>query len=77
MIVEIRRGGEAGLAREVVIGVPAGGGTPHTITAGAAIASAVVHGHYHRAQCMNILRQFGVAAESIDVIDWQEQEEAP
>jgi uncharacterized damage-inducible protein DinB len=59
------------LDREVVIY------KSHTCTAGAAISGAAVHGHYHRAQCMNILRRLGVllADVSLDVIDWQEAEE--
>lgn len=50
----------------------------HSCTAGVAIASAAAHGHYHRAQCMNVLRQLGVPLDdvTIDVIDWQDTMES-
>ena len=64
------------LERPVVFRFPSPeGATSHTFTTGAAIASATVHGHYHRAQCMNILRQLNIPPASIDVIDWQLAEE--
>ena len=36
----------------------------------------LTHGHYHRAQCLNMLRHLGVPGVSdklpdLDVIDWQ------
>jgi uncharacterized damage-inducible protein DinB len=65
--------GEAGFAREVTLRFPSPEGSKtHTLTVGVAIASALVHGHYHRAQCMNILRQLDVPGASLDVIDWQQ-----
>jgi uncharacterized damage-inducible protein DinB len=67
-----------GLDREVTISFPApasDGTTSISFTAGVAIASAAAHGHYHRAQCMNILRQLGIPGASLDVIDWQQAEE--
>jgi uncharacterized damage-inducible protein DinB len=64
------------LERDVTLTFPTSGGTNSvSFTAGAAIASAAVHGHYHRAQCMNILRQLGVPGASLDVVDWQQAEE--
>jgi uncharacterized damage-inducible protein DinB len=65
-----------GFERDVVLKftTPNGPGS-HTFTAGAAIASAAVHGHYHRAQCMNIFRQLNIPTASLDVIDWQDAEE--
>lgn len=81
VIAEVVAQGHAGLSRDVmlVFQTPRGPQS-HTFTAGAAIASAAVHGHYHRAQCMNILRQLGVpgvsdALPSLDVVDWQDAEE--
>lgn len=61
------------LAREIVLrfSTPNGPGST-SFTTGAAIASAAVHGHYHRAQCMNILRQFNIPGATVDVIDWQQ-----
>ncbi|MFO0832380.1 MAG: DinB family protein [Phycisphaerales bacterium] len=76
--------GEPALARIVTLqfAQPAGAPPqpPHTFTTGACIASAAVHGHYHRAQCMNILRQLNVPGvsdklPSLDVIDWQQSQE--
>ena len=77
VINEIRSRGEAGMEREIVFRFTTAEGRPieHRFTTGAAIASAAVHGHYHRAQCMNVLRQLGVPTASVDVIDWQEAEE--
>ncbi|HEX2839493.1 MAG TPA: DinB family protein [Phycisphaerales bacterium] len=51
-----------------------------SFTSGVCIASAAVHGHYHRAQCMNILRQLNVPGvsdrlPSLDVVDWQQATE--
>lgn len=52
------------------------GGKPFTFTAGAAYIHVLTHGHYHHAQCLNILRQLGVPGISthlpeLDVTDWQ------
>lgn len=65
-----------GPEREVVLRFP-GSGVSHTLPAGVALASALVHGHYHRAQCMNILRRLGAwtmdePSPGLDVIDWHE-----
>lgn len=76
VIADVRRRGEPALAREAVLTFKTDNGESSlSFTAGAAIASAAVHGHYHRAQCMNILRQLGVTTASLDVIDWQQAEE--
>lgn len=83
VIEAVRSQGEAGLSRDVVLQFPApdpSGRTNVSFTAGACIASVAVHGHYHRAQCVNILRQLGVPGvsdrlPSLDVVDWQEAEE--
>jgi uncharacterized damage-inducible protein DinB len=52
------------------------GGKPYTFTRGAALVHALTHGHYHRAQCMNILRQLRVVGgdkptPDLDVSEWQ------
>jgi len=52
------------------------GGTPYTFTAGAAYVHVLTHGHYHHAQCINILRQLAIPGLSthlpeLDVTDWQ------
>ncbi len=52
------------------------GETSYTFTLGASFAHALTHGHYHRAQCMNMLRQLNVTGVSdkltdLDVVDWQ------
>jgi uncharacterized damage-inducible protein DinB len=76
VIAAVRRQGEPGLAHDVVLSFKAADGDKSiSFTSGASIASAAVHGHYHRAQCMNILRQLGAPTASIDVIDWQLAEE--
>jgi uncharacterized damage-inducible protein DinB len=77
VIEAVRRGGQPALSRELTLTFATTGGE-HSVsfTAGAAIASAAVHGHYHRAQCMNILRQLGAPTAAIDVIDWQQAEES-
>jgi uncharacterized damage-inducible protein DinB len=53
-----------------------------TFTRGAAIVHVLTHGHYHRAQCMNMLRHLRMAKANvpdplpeIDVSDWQAEEE--
>lgn len=53
---------------------------PYTFTAGGALTHVLTHGHYHRAQCMNILRHLNVPGLSdkltdIDVCDWQHEAE--
>lgn len=52
------------------------GGTPYAFTASAAYIHVLTHGHYHHAQCINILRQLAVPSVSdslpeLDVTDWQ------
>jgi uncharacterized damage-inducible protein DinB len=49
-------------------------------TTGCAITHVLTHGHYHRAQCQNILRQLNITGISdtladIDVCDWQHETE--
>jgi uncharacterized damage-inducible protein DinB len=51
-------------------------GQSSAFTAACAYVHVLTHGHYHRAQCMNMLRHLGVAGMSdklpeLDVIDWQ------
>jgi uncharacterized damage-inducible protein DinB len=70
VVAEARR---KGLEREISLPYQSPEGMKtFTFTAGVGVASAAVHGHYHRAQCMNILRQLNVPGASLDVIDWQE-----
>jgi uncharacterized damage-inducible protein DinB len=57
------------------------GDQTYTFTRGAAFTHALTHGHYHRAQCLNMLRQLNVPGVSdklpeIDVVDWQYDEES-
>ena len=57
-----------------------GGFVESTITRGVALTHVLTHGHYHRAQAMNILRRLEVPGVSdklpdMDVTDWQEQGE--
>ncbi len=52
------------------------GGKTYSFTRGAALIHVLTHGHYHRAQCMNMLRQLGVIGggkptPDLDVVDWQ------
>ncbi|MGH7244587.1 MAG: DinB family protein [Phycisphaerales bacterium] len=52
------------------------GGTPYAHTASALYLHALTHGHYHRAQCVNVLKQLGVPGVSdklpdIAVTAWQ------
>lgn len=52
----------------------------HQFTAAGAITHALTHGHHHRAQCLNVLRQLKVpgvsdALPSLDVCDWQHEGE--
>lgn len=56
------------------------GDQTYTFTSGAALTHALSHGHYHRAQCLNMLRQLNVPGVSdklpeMDVVDWQYEEE--
>ena len=51
-------------------------GKTYTFTAAAAMVHVLTHGHYHRAQCLNMLRRLEVPGISdklpdLDVIDWQ------
>lgn len=55
-------------------------GKPFQFSAGAAYVHVLTHGHYHRAQCLNMLRLLGVTGISdnlpeIDITDWQHQTE--
>ncbi|MBX3380292.1 MAG: hypothetical protein KF805_09350 [Phycisphaeraceae bacterium] len=52
------------------------GGKPYTFAAGAAYVHVLTHGHYHHAQCINILRHLAIPGISthlpeLDVTDWQ------
>jgi uncharacterized damage-inducible protein DinB len=77
-VIAAARSQPDGFERDVVLKfVTQGGPGSHTFTTGVAIASAAVHGHYHRAQCVNILRQFNLPTPSLDVIDWQQEMESP
>lgn len=58
------------------------GDKTYTFTRGAALAHVLTHGHYHRAQCVNMLRHLGVPGVSdrlpeLDVCDWQAETELP
>ena len=45
-------------------------------TAGAAITHALVHGQYHRAQAVNMLRRLNVRPlPGVDVMDWHHEED--
>lgn len=70
VIAEARRKGVERTIR-IPYATPEGPRT-FSFTAGVGIASAAVHGHYHRAQCMNILRRLGKKGPPLDVIDWEE-----
>lgn len=57
---------------------PVFGGKTYTFSRGGALVHLLTHGHYHRAQCMNMLRQLrGQGAPvpdplpEIDVSDWE------
>jgi uncharacterized damage-inducible protein DinB len=57
------------------------GGEAFVFTAAVAYIHVLTHGHYHRAQCLNMLRHLGVAGVSdklpeLDVVDWQHECEA-
>lgn len=48
----------------------------YTFTRGAALVHVLTHGHYHRAQCMNMLRHLSLPGVSdrlpeLDTVDWQ------
>lgn len=52
------------------------GDKDYTFTRGAALTHVLTHGHWHRAQCLNMLRHLGVPGLSdklpeLDVVDWQ------
>lgn len=52
------------------------GDKKYTFTRGAALTHVLTHGHWHRAQCLNMLRHLGVPGISdklpdLDVVDWQ------
>lgn len=54
----------------------------YTFTRAAALVHVCTHGHYHRAQCMNMLRHLNVPGLSdklpeLGAVDWQEQVECP
>jgi uncharacterized damage-inducible protein DinB len=53
-------------------------GKAYQFTAAAAMVHVLTHGHYHRAQCLNMLRRLNVPGVSdkipdLDVIDWQHE----
>jgi uncharacterized damage-inducible protein DinB len=52
------------------------GDQSYQFTRGVAITHVLTHGHYHRAQCLNMLRHLNVGGLSdklpeLDVVDWQ------
>lgn len=56
------------------------GPSAYTFTRSAALLHALTHGHYHRAQCMNMLRHLNIPGLSdtlpeLDVVDWQHEAE--
>jgi uncharacterized damage-inducible protein DinB len=56
------------------------GDQPFAFTRGVAITHVLTHGHYHRAQCLNMLRHLNVPGVSdklpeLDVVDWQYESE--
>jgi len=53
-------------------------GTIVPFTRAVAIMQPLVHGTHHRAQCLNMLKQLGIAPlPEIDLIDWQFECEKP
>jgi uncharacterized damage-inducible protein DinB len=53
-------------------------GKAYQFTTAAAMLHVLTHGHYHRAQCLNMLRHLNVPGVSdklpdLDVIDWQHE----
>ncbi len=55
-----------------------GGFKDYTFTRAAALMHVLTHGHWHRAQCMNILRQLAVPDVKpldLSVVDWQAEGE--
>ncbi len=61
---------------ERVVGLTYEGRT-YEFPAACAMLHVLTHGHYHRAQCVNVLRRLGVpgisdALPELDVIDWQQ-----
>jgi uncharacterized damage-inducible protein DinB len=78
VIAEARRRGLDSTVR-VEVWSPQGTKTS-TFTSGCAITHVLTHGHYHRAQCQNILRHLSVPGVSdrladLDVCDWQHETE--
>ncbi|MBS0189945.1 MAG: DinB family protein [Phycisphaerales bacterium] len=54
------------------------GGVPYSFTASCAFVHVLTHGHYHHAQCINILRQLNLPGISdqlpeLDMTDWQSE----
>lgn len=77
-VAEARRRGLNRLIT-VELGSPEGP-RKYLFTAGVAVTHAITHGHYHRAQCMNILRHLRAPGVSerlpdLDVVDWQHEVE--
>jgi uncharacterized damage-inducible protein DinB len=69
-----------GLNSTIPLKFPQPGGTlkDYTFTRAAALTHVLTHGHWHRAQCSNILRQLGVAGDKlpeIAVVEWQAEGE--
>lgn len=59
---------------------PDGTGKEYTFTRAAALTHVLTHGHWHRAQCLNMLRHLGIKGISdtlpeLDVVDWQAEGE--
>jgi uncharacterized damage-inducible protein DinB len=63
----------AGLGSTFSTIIPATGGPKtYTYTRAAALTHVLMHSHYHRAQCLNMLRQLGVTVLPLtSVTEWQ------
>jgi uncharacterized damage-inducible protein DinB len=76
------RAGGLGSTITVPWPTPDGKTTTYTFTRAAALTHLCTHNHYHRAQCMNMLRHLNVPGLSdklpdLSVIDWQAETESP
>ncbi len=65
---------------EFVFRHPDGSSKTYTFTRAAALMHVLTHGHWHRAQCLNMLRHLDVpgisdALPELDVVDWQAEGE--
>lgn len=72
-----------GLDSRISVVWPVGGQTrTYTFTRGAALTHLFTHGHWHRAQCINMLRHLNLPGHSenlpdLSVVDWQAETESP